>query len=238
MTELSWFLFSFGHDCLSQFWSPFLPSDYKIVKIWLYLYFLLLLWAGRVPFIAFVWNPFINNLSSHTSSAVYGMLSCSEFHLKSLSTCEVIRAGRVVSILPVRKLRPSVAREVLAWGHHGNWYHSCPSMYDYVSPDIFLSVCKTASLLWASEIFLVWDVKKLMTFLERSKHLPVISFTLLWAWVLSEKKRNVNKYSPFLQTESQAFPKEIEMLWRSCACSLVTPLQSQFWSFLPAAFQL
>lgn len=145
MTELSWFLFSFGLDCLSQFWSPFLPPDYKIVKIWLYLYFLLLLWAWRVPFTAFVWHSSVSDPSSHTSSAAYGMFSCSVFHLISLSTCEVIRAGWVVSILQVRKGRPSVVWEALAWGHHWSWYHSCPSMCDHVSPDIFLSVLKTAS---------------------------------------------------------------------------------------------
>ena len=42
MTELGWFLFSFGCHCLSHFWSPFLPPDYKIVKSQLYLYSLLL----------------------------------------------------------------------------------------------------------------------------------------------------------------------------------------------------
>lgn len=48
MTELSWFLFSFGHHCLSQFWSPFLPPHCKIVKSLLYLYFLLLPWLVKV----------------------------------------------------------------------------------------------------------------------------------------------------------------------------------------------
>lgn len=48
MTELSWFLFSFGHHCLSQFWSPFLPPYCKIVKSLLYLYFLLLPWLVKV----------------------------------------------------------------------------------------------------------------------------------------------------------------------------------------------
>lgn len=76
MTELSWFLFSFGHHCLSQFWSPFLPTHCKIIKSLLYLYFLLLPWLVKyLLFVTFLWNSVIYLSTNYLQYALVSNIS-------------------------------------------------------------------------------------------------------------------------------------------------------------------